>query len=817
MNYRVSQLAEILNVKDYNRALSDVTILHVETDSRYIMHPESSAFFALQGIQKDGHAFINESIEKGIRVFIVSNYDPVSDDKLCFLKVANVLHALQKLASYHRSKFLIPVIGVTGSNGKTIVKEWLASLLQTKFQICKNPKSYNSQLGVALSVLELSEEHELAIFEAGISTVGEMDTLREMIQPTLGILTNIGDAHQAGFSGIDEKTREKLKLFDGVQKLIYCKDYESIDHHRKNHLNNLSWSQKLQAALQIQKVKKTNTGVQIDLSYNQKAYSFSLAFRDEASLENCMHVLTMCIDLGLTEFEIQSGLDHLHNLSMRLEQKEGINGCILINDSYSLDLKSLQLALQFVDQQNQQLARTLVLTDFAEQKNPAELWSSVAYLLEKYKIQKLIGVGHAIRSIQKYLSKDIKSYFVNTTEALLENSNLFNLHQELILIKGARIYRLEDFFQQLSLSKHDTILEIDLKSVTHNLHVYKSKLKPETKIMAVVKAAAYGSGHYEIARLLEHKKIDYLAVAYPDEGILLRQKGIQLPILVMNTGTSDFNSLFDYRLEPEIFSINQLQRLLQEVGRATPIKIHLKLDTGMHRLGFLKADVEDLCSILNQNKQIQVVSIFSHLSASDQPAFDDFTKEQSQLFLEMANCIIDSLGYKPLLHLLNSGGIARHADLQFDMVRLGIGLYGIDTDPELAKKLEKVHTLKTRVSQIKAYTPGETVSYNRSGKIINPSKIGVLSIGYADGLPRIAGSRAYRLHCGRIAVPLIGVVCMDMCMVDLSAVNQTYDGMEIEIFGKTSPIEELARISDTIPYEILCGITTRVKRVFLQD
>lgn len=817
MNYRVSQLAEILNVRDYNQRLSDVNILHIETDSRYIMHPATSVFFALHGLQNDGHAFISECIEKGIRVFVVSNYEHVPDDRLCFLRVADVLKALQKLASYHRSKFLIPVIGITGSNGKTIVKEWLAGILQSRFQVCKNPKSYNSQLGVALSVLELNEGHELAIFEAGISKVGEMDALREIIQPTHGILTNIGDAHQAGFSGTDEKTREKLRLFESVQKLIYCKDYQSIDHHRKNHLNNLSWSQKLPAELQIERIKKTNSGVQIELNYQQKVYSFSLGFRDDASLENSMHVLTLCIELGLTEVEIQSGLNHLHNLSMRLEQKEGINGCILINDSYSLDLKSLQLALQFVDQQNQQLSRTLVLTDFAEQKNQNELWSSVAYLLEKYKIQKLLGIGNDIRNIQKYISKDIKTYFVNNTQALLENSNSFKLQQELILIKGARIFKLEEFFQHLSLSKHDTILEIDLKAVTHNLHIYKSKLKPETKIMAVVKAAAYGTGHYEIARLLEHKKIDYLAVAYPDEGILLRQKGIQIPILVMNTGSTDFISLFDYKLEPEIYSLTQLNRLIQETGRTTQVKIHLKLDTGMHRLGFLKEDIEGLCSILNQNKQIQIVSIFSHLSASDQASFDEFTTEQGQLFKEMATYIINSLNYMPLLHLLNSGGIARHPDLQFNMVRLGIGLYGIENDPELHKQLEKVHTLKTRVAQIKSYNPGETVSYNRSGRINNPSKIGVLSIGYADGLPRIAGSRAFKLSCGRIPAPLIGHVCMDMCMVDLSAVNQAYEGMEIEIFGKNSPIEELARISDTIPYEILCGISSRVKRVFLQD
>ncbi len=817
MKYSVRQLAEILGVSDYNHKLADQILQFPEIDSRYIMHPESSVFFALQGIQKDGHSFIPECIEKGVRVFVIQDPTVAYQDAVCFLMVPNVLRALQKLACFHRSRFLVPVIGITGSNGKTIVKEWLSSILQHKFLVCKNPKSYNSQLGVALSVLELNEEHEIGIFEAGISRAGEMDYLKEMIQPSIGILTNIGDAHQAGFSGTDEKTREKLKLFEGVQKLIYCKDYQSIDYHRKNHLNNLCWSQKLEADLQIQRIVKTETGLQLTIQVRERSFSFQLAFRDEASLENVLHVITTCIELQLSQEEIQNGLNQLHNLSMRLEQKEGINGCILINDSYSLDLKSLQLALQFVDQQNQQLSRTLVLSDFAEQKNPIELWQSVSYLIEKYKIQKFIGIGTTIRSLQKFLPRELSRFFVDSTQALMDQANTFNFQNELILIKGARVFKLEEFFLHLSLSKHDTILEIDLKALSHNLQVYKSNLKAETKIMAVVKAAAYGTGHYEIARFLEHKKIDYLAVAYPDEGILLRKKGIQLPILVMNTGTSDFNSLFDARLEPEIFSLKQLHRLLQEMGKNHPVKIHLKLDTGMHRLGFLTQDIQSLCDLLEQNKQLEIVSIFSHLAASEQASFDSFTQQQARLFQSMADRIIQTLGYKPLLHLLNSGGIARHPDLQFDMIRLGIGLYGIDSDPVLSKQLEKVHTLKTRVAQIKSYESGETISYNRSGLITKPSKIGVLSIGYADGLPRIAGSKNYIVHCDRVGVPLIGVVCMDMCMADLSMVQQAYEGMDIEIFGKNSPIEDLAKAADTIPYEILCGISARVKRVFLQD
>ncbi|MGB3084272.1 MAG: bifunctional UDP-N-acetylmuramoyl-tripeptide:D-alanyl-D-alanine ligase/alanine racemase [Saprospiraceae bacterium] len=815
MIYSVRELAAILDVSEYNTLFEDVIIKHTEIDSRYVIKAEETIFFALKGNQLDGHEFVPDLIEKGVQVFVVSN--DIKIKNACFLIVPDVLRALQKLASYHRSRFLIPVIGITGSNGKTIVKEWLNTILQEKYIICKNPKSFNSQLGVALSVLELNESHQLGIFEAGISKPCEMDLLREMIQPTIGIITNIGDAHQAGFSGMDEKTKEKLILFNGVQKLIYCKDYQSIEHHRKQHLNNRNWSQKLDADYNVVTLKKHKKGLHLKLKYKELISDFELNFQDEASLENILHCIVLALELQLTTSEIQAGINQLHNLTMRLEQKEGINGCILINDSYSLDFKSLQLALQFVDQQNQQLPRTLVLTDFAEQKGTLDLWPSVEYLLEKYKIQKLIGVGKEIKEIKSYLTKQITFLHFESTEKLIENFDSLYFKNELILIKGARKFKLEQFFQQLSLSKHDTILEIDLKAITHNVNIYKSYLKEDTKIMAVVKAAAYGSGQYEIARLLEHKNIDYFAVAYPDEGILLRQKGILTPILVMNTGTTDFNLLLDHRLEPEIFSLAQCQRLITELGKFTKFDIHLKLDSGMHRLGFLENEIEALCQFLISNRQLTVKSIFSHLSGSDQSEFDDFTKKQAALFKQMADKISQVLNYKPLFHILNSGGIARHPDLCFDMIRLGIGMYGIDNDPKLKTLLEKAHTLKTRVSQIKILPAGETVSYNRSGTISESTKVAVLAIGYADGLPRIAGLKAYKLWANRVQIPLIGVVCMDMCMADVSQLGQIEEGMEIEVFGKNAAIESLAKIADTIPYEILCGISTRVKRIFLQD
>lgn len=817
MKYKVQELADLFKCLTYERSLATWTVEHAECDSRSVLHPAKTLFFALKGARTDGHSFIPQLIEQGVRVFVVAFDLPDLPKDVCVLKVPDVLSALQQLAIFHRTKFDIPVIGITGSNGKTIVKEWLYTILQGKYNVCKNPKSFNSQLGVALSVLELNDAHNIALFEAGISRQGEMQRLAEMIRANIGIFTNIGDAHQSGFSGMDEKTKEKLILFEHSEKLIYCKDYQSIDYHRKNQKQNICWSQKLEAPYKIVQLKKNKDAIVLELQGRGLSFSFHIHFQDDASLENIMHCIVVALELGLTESDVQNGINQLQNLSMRLEQKEGINGCLLINDSYSLDLKSLQLALQFVDQQNQDLPRTLVITDFAEHRDHSELFSGLEYLMDKYLIQKVITVGHDIAELQEHTKRKNNFFAFRTTEELLAKIDDLHFHNELILIKGARKFALERFFHQLSLSKHDTILEIDLKAVAHNLDVYRSLLLPGTQIMAIVKAAAYGSGHYEIARLLEHKKVDYLAVAYLDEGILLRQKGIQIPVMVMNTGTADFNSFLEYHLEPEIFSIQQLERCLLEIGSSTFIPIHIKLDTGMHRLGFLEQDLPQLIQILRKHPQIQVKSIFTHLAASDQQHFDSFTNYQSRLFESMAAQITKVLNYQPAIHALNSGGISRHPGLNYSMVRLGIGLYGFDNEPQVQMKLEKVHTLKTRISQIKTYAAGETVSYNRSGVISKTSKIAVLSIGYADGLPRSAGLNAYQLWINRHKVPLIGLVCMDMCMVDLSEIDHVSEGMEVEVFGKNAPLEELAHICDTIPYEILARISGRVKRLFLQD
>lgn len=817
MRYTVAELGTLFSCDTYERSFASYTVEHAETDSRSVLHPATTVFFALRGRRFNGEDFIPQLAGEGVRVFVVDSQCALNLPDACLLRVPSVLDALQDLAIHHRKQYQIPVVGITGSNGKTIVKEWLYTLLRERYRVCKNPKSYNSQLGVALSVLELDHSHDIALFEAGISQTGEMDRLREMIQPTHGLITNLGDAHQAGFSSPDAKAQEKMQLFRDAANFIYRKDYASIDAMATLHGGGISWSQKLDAGYTIDRLHKKPHGLSVRLRRGNAIHSFDIPFEDEASLENGMHCIVASLELGLSAEEIQRGLRQLHALRMRLEQKEGLRGCLLINDSYSLDLKSLQLALQFVDQQNQSMPRTLVVSDFAGQQADDGLPEGVAQLAVKYQVQKLIAVGPLMAQLRKVLDPKIAFRHFPDPEALLAHADALGLHDELVLIKGARHFRLERFFDALSLSQHDTTLEIDLKAVAHNLACYRSLAGHGVKCMAVVKAAAYGSGHYEIARLLEFHGVDYLAVAYPDEGIALRQKGIRLPILVLNPGGVDFNRMAEYRLEPEVYSIRQLLRLLEETGGDGIAGIHIKFDTGMHRLGFGEGDLAELASLLSQNPRLEVRSLFSHLAASDRSEHDAFTHRQASAFEAMSSTIQDVLPRPALRHLLNSGGLARHPQYAYDMVRLGIGLYGFDADPGVARRLEKVHSLKTRIAQVKSIDAGETVSYNRSGKLAAAGKIGVLSIGYADGLPRQAGEAAWPVWINRRRAPLVGNVCMDLCMVDLSGIEHCTEGMEVEVFGKNAPLEMLAEATGTIPYEILCRISGRVKRIFLQD
>jgi len=812
--YRIEEIATVLGAEILSEGPEGHLLSHAETDSRYVLNPERCIFFALDGVHTRGHYFIPELAQRGVKAFVThARPDPI--EGVWILQVSDSLTALQNLAIWHRNRFDIPVVGITGSNGKTITKEWLAQLLSQKYQVCKNPKSYNSQLGVALSVLDLESSHEFGVFEAGISESGEMARLQSMIRPTLGIFTNIGDAHDNGFVGRGEKIREKCKLFEQCLRAIYCGDYPDLREQLRNQPGAICWGSGSYNDIQILQEQNPDTSTKLSFEWKGESHSFVLPFSDPASLENACHAVIAALFAGLDRDQIQTQLTRLQGLRLRMEQREGLHGCVLINDSYSLDLKSLQLALRFLDQQDRSLSRTLVITDFTQRVHDERLLSQIARLAEQFGLSRVVAIGNRIAALRPYLPAKIRFHSFHDTAEFLGAVDSLNFHQECILIKGARVFSLEKFYHSFALSRHDSILEINLAGIAHNISTFKSLLKKETRIMAVVKASAYGSGQYEIARYLEHKGVDYLAVAYPDEGILLREKGIRSRIMVMNTAHTDFTELQEYGLEPEIFSVQQLKRLLAELGNRQ-IEVHIKIESGMNRLGVQERELDALICLLRDQPQIRLASIFSHLAASSEKMFDDFSVGQFRKFRQAYDQISNALGYTPLAHILNSGGISRHPEMQLDMIRLGIGLYGLDSDSVLQEKLEPVHTLRTRISQIKEVPESETVSYNRSGKLSRDSRIAVLSMGYADGLPRIAGSRAYPVFLHGKFAPIVGVVCMDMCMVDVTDIPEASEGDEVEIFGRNAPIEKLAEISDTIPYEILCGISPRVKRLFVE-
>ncbi|MEO6190768.1 MAG: bifunctional UDP-N-acetylmuramoyl-tripeptide:D-alanyl-D-alanine ligase/alanine racemase [Saprospiraceae bacterium] len=812
----IHQIALIVNAEIIGIPNNENVRWNIETDSRNIINPDRTIFVALNGTHSNGIKFIPDLIKRGVKYFIVDQEIKIIEDA-CILRVSNSLAALQLIAKYHRSTIQIPIIGITGSNGKTIIKEWLSQLLSSKFIICKSPKSYNSQLGVALSLLELKADHEIGIFEAGISQMGEMINLKHMINPTIGILSNIGDAHDAGFNSQIEKLSEKIKLFENSEYFYYCGDQDLLNNHLASINNAISWGTKPYNKIQIKFSASNSEFTKVLFTHKDQNYSFELPFNNEASIENIIPCLLIALDFNLQETEIQSSINKLRGMKLRLEQKEGINGCILINDSYSLDLKSLKLSFQFSNQQNKILDRVLIISDFVQQVREIEVYVDLAQLIAEYSFSTVIGIGEKIQVLKELLNSEITFTRFSNVDEFVKNIDQFQFKNQLILLKGARTFHLERAFEELSLSNHESILEINLKTIAHNLSVYRSFLKKSTKLIAVVKASAYGTGNYEIARYLEHLGINFLAVAYQDEAVLLRNKGIQCSIMVLNSGLADFEELIDRKIEPVIFSLSQIRRLLSEISINKQIRIHIKLDTGMRRLGFMKADMDELVDILMMHSEIQVISIFSHLSGSESVEFDEFSKEQFKEFEFMYNLLTSKLNYMPFKHILNSGGISRHSEYQFDAVRIGIGMYGVDSNPLISLKLEKTHKLKTKITQIKNIKASDHISYNQSGQLMKDGKIAILSIGYADGLPRSAGINQHEVFIQGKKCPLVGAVCMDMCMVDISQLNAVQEGEEVEIFGVHAPIESLAIKCNLIPYEIICGISHRVKRIYIEE
>ncbi len=798
----------------------------IVTDSRTVFFASESIFFAIKTNKNDGHFFMKDLFLKGVREFVIEEKS-ASDSffsKNDFLKknckywiVENSIQALQQLAANHRKLFVIPIIGITGSNGKTIVKEWLCQILANNFIIAKSPKSFNSQLGVPLSVWQLNKLHTLGVFEAGISQPNEMAALEEIIKPTIGIFTNIGPAHDEFFENRSQKIKEKLKLFANSKQLIYCRDdvqlNESVIEFSQAINPNcevISWSLIDSKENSFQFTHQTNT---LSFDNNGHNFNFKAPFSDNASIQNICNCIVTAKLLGISNEQINFQLSQMKQVEMRLELKEGINNTQLVDDSYNNDFLGLKLAIEFLNQQKNRKNKLLILSDILQAgEHEPTLYQNINKLIETNNIAKLVGIGPVISRNAKIFPRN--SVFYKNTEDFIDNLNSHSFADSIILIKGARAFAFEKIVRQLQAKNHDTFLEINLDSITHNFNYFKQKLTPTTKIMAMVKAFAYGAGNKEIARLLQHQGVDYLGVAYIDEGIYLRESGINSPIMVMNPTENDFNKMIDFRLEPEIYSIKKLNKLADYMdGKSSFAKIHVKLDTGMHRLGFQKADIQSLIEILVQNPNIIVATIFSHLVGAENENLDSFSQQQYQEFREMAGEISLKIGYKPIFHILNSAGIARFPNYSMDMVRLGIGLYGVGSNVVDKNSLAIVGTLKSKISQIKEINENDTVGYGRRGRVSQKSRIATIAIGYADGFSRKFGNGVGQVLINDILCPTIGNICMDMAMIDVTN-TKAEEGDEVIIFGEKPTIFDLAKQIDTIPYEILTNIGERVKRVF---
>lgn len=826
MNYSVSKITSVINAVISGNGNPEATIKNLLIDSRKLSNAETSLFFAIIGERHDGHTYITDLYEKGVRNFVVSTLPDISLLKNAnFILVKDTLHALQELCAFHRQQFRIPVIGITGSNGKTIVKEWLYQLMREDKNIVRSPKSFNSQVGVPLSVWQIRQEHDLGIFEAGISLPNEMKFLENIIRPTIGLITNAGLAHDENFENQKQKINEKLKLFLNSEIIIYCKDYLSIQEEITQNkaftdIKVFTWSKKLRADLLIGRITKGETDTEIQGVYKNDFIRISIPFTDEASIENAIHCWSVLLYLGYENTLIAERMRYLSPVAMRLELKEGINNCSIINDSYNSDLGSLAIALDFLNQQKQHPKKTLILSDILQSgQNDEMLYKEVAELIHKKGISRLIGIGEGISS-QAHQFNIEKSFYNSTAEFLQEFNNSF-LKDETILLKGARTFGFELISKVIQQKAHETVLEINLNSIVHNLNYYRSRIKADTKVMAMVKAFSYGSGSFEIANILQFHRVDYLAVAYADEGIELRKAGITMPIMVMNPEEQSYDAMIQYNLEPEIYSFRVLSLFEETLKRSErnniqPIPIHIKLDTGMHRLGFDEGEVNELIVRISNNKHLTIKSVFSHLAASDEGEHDEFTWQQIKRLNKISEKIQTHFNYPIMKHILNSAGISRFPDAQFDMVRLGIGLYGIGANATEQAQLQNVSTLKTSISQIKNIPAHETIGYSRKGIANRDMQIATVPIGYADGLSRKLSNGAGKMIVKGKPAPIIGNVCMDMCMIDITDIHAN-ENDEVIVFGDVNPITEVAKDIGTIPYEVLTNVSRRVKRVYYQE
>jgi Alr-MurF fusion protein len=799
---------------------ADILIQEVAIDSRNILQPESVLFVALRGAKFDGHAFIPSVFDLGVRTFLVAmDYEPsVELADATFIKVPNPLAGLQALAAFQRSLFSNPLIAITGSNGKTIIKEWLGQLLGQEYAVAKSPKSYNSQVGVPLSVFGINSYHKVAIMEAGVSRKREMSTLAAILKPDMGIFTNIGTAHEEGFDSIEQKLAEKATLFNNVKLLIYRKDHQLIDKYLTTNFSKaqlISWSGEVGADYTLSVKKEVDRSKIIAVAPNMSVSTFIVPFTDEASLENIRHVITASFAVGLAAKTIQEGLRHLKAVDMRLTLKPGPNDSLLIDDTYNNDLAGLKLALDFMAAQRPKRRKILIMSDLLQVGNTNQVYTEIEKLLEFHQIDKLIGVGEDI-PLHGWGGQFDRQFFPDT-DALLEALEEQAFDNDLILITGARRFGFEAIVNRLQQRIHGTTLEINLNALTHNYNFYKSRIGKEVKVMVMVKAFAYGGGAVEIANHLQQLQADYLAVAYTDEGVALREQGIRLPIMVLNPVQESFFNLDKYQLEPVVYSpafFRQLANYCRHNG--IDIKAHLDLDTGMHRLGFEERHLEELKTLIQEHPYISIGSLYTHLVGADESVHEAFTREQLDKFLHMCIEIQKVIPYMPLRHALNSAGIIQYPEYHLDMIRLGIGLYGVEVSGKFDSQLKPISTLKTTISQIKELAHGQTIGYGRKGVMLTDGQIATIAIGYADGYDRRFSNGNGYVLIGKHKAPVIGNVCMDMTMIDITGIPAK-EGDEVIIYGSEIPLKELASRIGTIPYELLTNISSRVKRVYYLD
>ena len=840
--YTIKRIASIVGGEVIGNQLDTIIVEDILFDSRLLIDAENTLFFALNSGRNDGHKYIKDLYEKGVKAFVISrkNVENLYPDA-AFVVVEDTFVALQTLAAYHRAQFDIPVIGITGSNGKTVVKEWLYQILSPSMSVCRSPKSYNSQIGVPLSVWQMNSSNDIAIFEAGISRPGEMEKLRDIIKPTIGVFTNIGAAHGKNFENVQQKIEEKIKLFDKIQKLIYCSDNKEISEIiEKHNINTFSWSKvNKNADLFVSSINRKDARPCVSTciigKFHDKTMEITIPFIDDASIENAINCWCVALLLNVPNEQIAERMAHLEAVEMRMELKAGVRNCLIINDSYNNDRNALAIALDFMNAQHHD-NKVLILSDILQSEQKEEdLYKDIAQLIENKGVNTFIGIGSAIsKNMDKAClvptGQDVSSgkdkacliqYFYKSTSDFLNNHPMKLFENQIVLLKGARSFEFERIMKVLQQKSHETVLEINLDNLIKNLNYYRGKLKKETKMMVMVKAFAYGSGNYEVSNALAFHHVDYLTVAYADEGVDLRNRGIKLPIMVMTPETNTFDTIILNDLEPDIYSfrcLSQLEDAINQLDRplGKPVGIHIKVDTGMHRLGFLPEEIDSLIERVKANPSLRIMSVFSHFATSDMPEEDDFVKHQIGQFELMSSKIVTAFPYKIMRHLLNTAGITRFTDYQYDMVRLGIGVYGVAVVDEDRGKLHNVMSLKSTIKQIKEYGAGETIGYGRHGKITKPTRIAVIPIGYADGLRRQLGNGKACFWVNGKAAPIVGNICMDLTMIDVTGIDCQEDDTAV-LFDDNHPIEIIAEACDTIPYEIMTRISQRVKRIYTKE